>query len=972
MSRTITTNGTVGIYLADPLDNPVMVAASGTISTANDYAILGSAAVVWTLTNFGKLSGGQYGMHFEGSATIANSGTVVATGTKSTGVLLQGGGSIVNGAASFLGARISGSYLGVQIAGDAGTVINLGTITSSDMPGSGAVALMQGGTVTNGSTTVTGALISGGGAAAVYIIGGTSALVTNQGTIAGQGNTATAVELWSGGTVINGSPGNSAATITAANGGVYVTGGAGTVVNDGVITGGPGASWGIYMKAGGVITNSGPAAHINGAYRSVDIRGNTGTVINSGTITGLPNFSLGVYLSAGGTITNATTASVITAAYNAIVVRGALGSVVNHGSIIGSTAVADNGSGILLQAGGHVTNGAPDNTVASIGAALNAVKVSGGTGTVVNDGTMAGSFGVYLYNGGTVTNGLAASVIKTGYFGIRVGGGTGTVLNSGTIASTGTNNYGVMLRFGGEVTNAASGRITGGARGIDLAASSTGTVSNSGVVSSVVGVTMPTTSGVITNTGTIIGTGGTAVLGGDGDDKVILQPGAVFQGKVLGLTGNNVLELAAGSTTGSISGIGTGFVNFGTIAFDAGAQWTISGDTTGLDGTISGFASGNTIEVSGVTATGSSFVGGILTLDLVGGGSATLNLPGTFTSASDFTVTNVAAGADVTVCFLAGTHIHTESGEIKVEDLVIGEHVITHSGAAKPIKWIGVGKVLATRGQRSAATPVIVRKDALGLNVPTQDLCVTKGHALYIDGVLIPVEELINHRSIFWDDRAQEVQIYHIELETHDVLIANGAPAESYRDEGNRWLFRNGNSGWNLPPQEPCAPLLTSGPVVDAIWRRLLDRAGPRPGVPMTDDPDLHLLVDGDRVEAASRLGAHIFHLPSRPSLVRIVSRAGAPAELGLARDPRLLGIAVQRIALRQGTRFRVIEAADALLEEGFHAFESDNGLRWTDGDAGVPPVLFDGFYGPTELVLHVGCTTQYVLLGEADTRAAA
>jgi hypothetical protein len=159
----------------------------------------------------------------------------------------------------------------------------------------------------------------------------------------------------------------------------------------------------------------------------------------------------------------------------AIVVRGALGSVVNYGSIVGSTEVADNGSGILLQAGGDVTNGAPGNTVASIGAAQYAVKVSGGTGTVVNDGTLAGAFGVYLYNGGTVTSGLAASVIKTGYFGIRVGGSSGTVLNRGTIASTGTDNYGVMLRFGGEVTNAASGRITGGARGIDLAASSTST-----------------------------------------------------------------------------------------------------------------------------------------------------------------------------------------------------------------------------------------------------------------------------------------------------------------------------------------------------------------------------------------------------------------------------------------------------------------------------------------------------------------
>jgi hypothetical protein len=251
-------------------------------------------------------------------------------------------------------------------------------------------------------------------------------------------------------------------------------------------------------------------------------------------------------------------------------------------------------------------------------------------------------------------------------------------------------------------------------------------------------------------------------------------------------------------------------------------------------------------------------------------------------------------------------------------------------------------------------------------------LHITKGHSLFIDGVLIPVEFLINHRSILWDDRAQEIQIYHIELETHDVLIANGAPAESYRDDGNRWLFRNVNSGWNLPPQEPCAPLLTGGPVVDAIWRRLLERTGPRPGVPLTEDPDLHLLVDGDRLEAVSQLGAYVFHLPSRSSSVRIVSRGGAPAELGLARDPRVLGVAVERIALRQGTKTRVIEAADALLEEGFHAFEPDSGLRWTDGDACVPAALFDGFDGPMELVLHVGCTTQYVLFGEAGARAAA
>ena len=67
------------------------------------------------------------------------------------------------------------------------------------------------------------------------------------------------------------------------------------------------------------------------------------------------------------------------------------------------------------------------------------------------------------------------------------------------------------------------------------------------------------------------------------------------------------------------------------------------------------------------------------------------------------------------------------------------------------------------------------------------------------------------------------------------MLLANGAPAESYRDDGNRWLFQNANPGWadpgwvnpgwGLVAQEPCAPVQTGGRVVDAIWRRLLDRA---------------------------------------------------------------------------------------------------------------------------------------------------
>jgi hypothetical protein len=129
----------------------------------------------------------------------------------------------------------------------------------------------------------------------------------------------------------------------------------------------------------------------------------------------------------------------------------------------------------------------------------------------------------------------------------------------------------------------------------------------------------------------------------------------------------------------------------------------------------------------------------------------------------------------------------------------------------------------------------------------------------------------------------------------------------------------------------------------------------------LTEDADLHVLVDGRRVDAAERIGeAYVFRLSMLPSALNIVSRAGAPAELGLARDPRVLGVALRRLVVRKGTKFRVTEANDNRLANGFHAFEADNGFRWTDGDATIPAELYGGFTAPVELVLLIGATAHY------------
>jgi hypothetical protein len=100
------------------------------------------------------------------------------------------------------------------------------------------------------------------------------------------------------------------------------------------------------------------------------------------------------------------------------------------------------------------------------------------------------------------------------------------------------------------------------------------------------------------------------------------------------------------------------------------------------------------------------------------------------------------------------------------------------------------------------------------------------------------------------------------------------------------------------------------------------------------------------------------------------MSRAGVPAELGLARDPRLLGIALSRIDLCQGRRLDVVDAADARLQQGFHAFEPDIPLRWTNGNAVLPIELFNAFDGPLQVTLHIAGSTQYPLLHDTETAA--
>jgi hypothetical protein len=155
--------------------------------------------------------------------------------------------------------------------------------------------------------------------------------------------------------------------------------------------------------------------------------------------------------------------------------------------------------------------------------------------------------------------------------------------------------------------------------------------------------------------------------------------------------------------------------------------------------------------------------------------------------------------------------------------------------------------------------------------------------------------------------------------------------------------------------------VLTGGSVVDAAWRRLLDRAGPRELPPLTEDPDLHLIIDGVRLDPQQRDGARYrFHLPSRPASLLIASREVVPAEFGIARDPRSLGVALRQVVVRQGAKSLVLYADDPRLTVGFHPYEADCNLRWTDGRADLAAEVFAQFGKGAEVMVHLGGETQY------------
>ncbi|MCB8875455.1 Hint domain-containing protein [Acidisoma silvae] len=611
-------------------------------------------------------------------------------------------------------------------------------------------------------------------------------------------------------------------------------------------------------STGSVETISGDA--IIGPADTIAVSG--WSIVNAGTVAASGPSANGIDLAAAGSIGNS---GVIAGYNNGIQITGGKGSVTNSGTIDSSPTKIAPGSpnnlydGIYFGAGGSVTN----LDAGTIFGAIGGVDIAGGAGTVNNSGliettTLQGN-GVALENGGTVIN-AGTTGIYGDFSGVSVYGAAGIVTNSAMIDAVGLNGYGIYLAAGGTVTNMASGSVIGSYDGI-VTAGAAATVSNAGYVygsdvgvylqaggriTNLAGATIESVSvgvmvnggGTVINAGTIdAGAAGTAVAFADGvANDLVVQSGAVFVGQVIGGGSGSRLELGAetSGTTGTLSGIGGQITAFNTITFDNGDAWQVAGTFAGFGGeTVTGFTSGDSILLTGVTGVSSSINGSALSLT---SGGTTENLTFTALEAGTLHVQTVGTDTVVTLvpCFVAGTWIATPRGDVPVEVLQIGDEVLTAAGEVLPIVWTGK-TVVDCLGHETpdAVRPVCIRADAFGPRAPHRNLYLSPDHAVLAEDVLIPIKYLLNGSSVMQVGRT-EVSYHHIELAHHDVVLANGLATETYLDIGDRGAL---GLGRNLVAEDAprdvqflrdalaCAPIRVTGPAVERVRRLLADRA---------------------------------------------------------------------------------------------------------------------------------------------------
>lgn len=169
-------------------------------------------------------------------------------------------------------------------------------------------------------------------------------------------------------------------------------------------------------------------------------------------------------------------------------------------------------------------------------------------------------------------------------------------------------------------------------------------------------------------------------------------------------------------------------------------------------------------------------------------------------------------------CLLRGTPILTVDGYRKIEELAVGDLLPTMFGGIRPIQWIShysIKKSDPSKPWPKDARPVRIARSALAPNVPQADLYVTQAHGVFIDGVLVSAEYLVNDATITLCEasESQELEFFHVKLETHDVIYAEGAPVETLLSVDESAVnFADYFRMYGVPTGDgaPCLPMLAN------------------------------------------------------------------------------------------------------------------------------------------------------------------
>ncbi|WP_336762610.1 Hint domain-containing protein [Asaia sp. VD9] len=632
---------------------------------------------------------------------------------------------------------------------------------------------------------------------------------------------------------------------------------------------------------------------------------------------------------------------------------GGVNMAVNKGVTMGGTAFD---SGSFAAANGGTVNGATIGSNGGVLASMVAGYGDGGAGIVLNTHVQAGGYA--LAGGGFTIKGQAfagAGIISGGKFDV---GSTEILVSAGTDA--------------GSVIGGTQIVSSGGVALKSIFSAGTQLVSNGGIASGAIasaGGRIEVYSGG-TGVGLVIGSAGSlhvnmagrvnglqvqAAAAATADRLAIVSGATIAGGGTLTLNSGATLVngVIQGITSGA-SGVGAG----GLLVLHSGAVLsgvTSMGWKSRLDIDSVQYVSGAQIYYSTNDVMITDAAGNLLWDGYVTGGSSTVD--------KDFHLErDPNDGSMILVydkCFLKGTMIRTDHGEVPVEDLVVGDRVVAFVDGAEVMReiiWTGrrSTSVRPNLPEDEAGYPVRILANALGENVPHKDLLVTPEHAMYLDGAFVPARMLVNGRSIFYDHSIPQFDFYHIETDAHSILWSDGALSESYLDTGDRDLFYQGSPVvhlLNAPARDwaehGAAPLRTEREFVEPIHASLVARADAlgcdtaSSEVLTTDEPDLHLVdQDGHVIRAIRKVNrAYVFMVPATASALRLVSRVARPVDMigAFVDDRRHLGVLVGEIQVWEAGETRQITAH--LGEEAVSGWAclAEGAKRWTTGNALLP-----------------------------------